>query len=119
MKSTVSKLEQMAFGLATAQFISSDNDFEGTWYETYQFLAECVSEGKEPEEWVAWEPFETWEWSDIVEQINSEAASILTQLKEALAYAKKGIVASAIDCTLDDDMIQLDMNLMVELGSRE
>ena len=29
----VSKLEQMAYGHATAQFISCDNGFEGTWFE--------------------------------------------------------------------------------------
>lgn len=55
----VSKLEQMAYGHATAQFISCDNGFEGTWFERYQYLSECVSDNKEPEGWVAWQPFET------------------------------------------------------------
>ncbi|GLQ31470.1 hypothetical protein [Litoribrevibacter albus] len=80
----VSKLEQMAYGHATAQFISCDNGFEGTWFERYQYLSECVSDNKEPEGWVAWQPFETWEWSDIVEQIDSEADSFLWQAPDIL-----------------------------------
>lgn len=115
----VSKLEQMAYGHATAQFISCDNGFEGTWFERYQYLSECVSDNKEPEGWVAWQPFETWEWSDIVEQIDSEADSFLSTIKQALEYVKNGIVASAIDCSLDSDMNQLDMVHLVELGSKE
>ena len=40
-------------------------------------------------------------------------------MKQALEYAKNGIVASAIDCSLDSDMNQLDMVHLVELGSKE
>jgi len=115
----VRKLEQMALGLATSQHISSDNGYEGTWYETYQYLADCVSEGKEPEDWAAYQPFEDYEWDQILEEIRNEASLILTKLEEALEYAKRGIVASAINCTLDSDMTQLDMEHMVELGSQE
>ena len=39
----VSKLEQMAYGHATAQFISCDNGFEGTWFERYQYLSEWIN----------------------------------------------------------------------------
>jgi hypothetical protein len=115
----VRKLEQMALGLATSQHISSDNGYEGTWYETYRYLSDCVSEGKEPEDWAAYQPFEDYEWDQILEEIRNEASLILTKLEEALEYAKRGIVASAINCTLNDDMTQLDMESMVELGSQE
>ncbi len=119
MNSPVSKLEKMAYAQATAQFVSCDNNFEGTWYERYQYLTECVSENKNPEGWVAWQPFETWDWNDIVEQIDSEANSFLITLKQVLEYAKNGIVASAIDCSLDSDMNLLDMIQLVEIGSEE
>ena len=119
MNAPVSKLEKMAFGQATALFVSCDNNFKGTWYERYQFLAECVFENKSPEGWIAWQPFETWDWNDIVEQIDSEANSFLETLKQALEYAKNGIVASAIDCSLDSDMNQMDMIQLVEIGSKE
>ncbi|MCG8613785.1 MAG: hypothetical protein MI864_25020 [Pseudomonadales bacterium] len=117
--STVTKLEQMALGQATAQFVSCDNNFKGTWYERYQYLAECVSQNKSPDGWIAWQPFETWEWSDIVEQIESEANSFLKTIKQALEYVKKGIVTSVIDCPLDSDINQVDMIQLVEIGSKE
>ena len=116
-----SKLEQMAYGYATAQFVSSsDDDFDGSWFERYQHLAECVDENKELDGWVAWEPFETWDWADIVDQIDSEAHSLLATLKQVLKYAKQGIVNAAIAGELDCfDMNLLDLVQMVEQGSKE
>ncbi|MCS4349533.1 hypothetical protein [Klebsiella pneumoniae] len=61
--------------------------------------------------------FEHWEWKDILEQIESEAESLLSTIKSVLGLAHKGIIQSAIDCSLDSDMTQLDLIGMVELGS--
>lgn len=116
----VSTLEQMAYGHATAQFISQDNGFEGTWFERYQYLVDCVSDNKAPEDWVAWQPFENWEWSDIVEQIDNEAATLTKLLESILDLAKKGLVHEALNMSaiFCDDMNLLDMDGLVELGAR-
>ncbi|WP_206605713.1 hypothetical protein [Pelagibaculum spongiae] len=119
MNTLTSKLEQMAYGHATSQFISSDNDFEGTWYERYQFLADCVENSIDPDGWFAWAPFETWEWRDIVTSIDDEASSLVVTMKQALEYAKGGMVVSAINGSLDSDMNQLDMIQLLELGAKE
>ncbi|WHQ93996.1 hypothetical protein MO408_28025 (plasmid) [Klebsiella pneumoniae] len=50
-------------------------------------------------------------------QIESEAESLLSTIKSVLGLAHKGIIQSAIDCSLDSDMTQLDLIGMVELGS--
>lgn len=34
----------------------------------------------EPEDLVVWQPFEHWEWKDILEQIESEAESLLSTI---------------------------------------
>lgn len=115
----VNQLEQVAYGHVTSHFISCDNGFEGTWYERYQFLTKCVSEDTEPDGWAVWEPFETWDWSQIVEQIDSDAKSLISTMNLVLEYAKKGIVLSAKDCSLGSDMKQLNMIMLVDRGSKE
>lgn len=114
-----SRLEQMAYGFATSQMISTFGDTEGTWYDRYLYLCESVGNDEDPDGWVAWQPFEHWEWKDILDQIESEALAILSNFKDLLDLAKKGIVQSAIDCTLDSDMNLIDMESMVELGAQQ
>lgn len=112
---TVSKLEELAYGHATAQILSDLGGNEN-WYSAYQYLTECMENGSEPDGLVVWQPFEYWEWRDIAEQIESEAMSLLSSYKRVLEYAKNGIIEAAIDCTLDSDMNQLDMVHLVESG---
>ncbi|HBY0479872.1 hypothetical protein ACRN9J_18265 [Shewanella baltica] len=110
------KVEQIAYGHATAQVLSELGQQEN-WYKTYEYLSECVERGDEPDDLIVWQPFEHWEWKDILEQIESEAESLLSTIKSVLALAHKGIIQSAIDCSLDSDMTQLDLIGMVELGN--
>ena len=115
----VSKLEQMAYGHATAIFISSSGDFEGTWYERYEFLADHTGGGEDDDildGWIPWEPFEALSWRNIVELIYNEADEILALLEDALEHAKRGIVTSVIDGSLGG-VAQLDMERMVEIGA--
>ena len=110
------KVEQIAYGHATAQVLSEMGPQEN-WYKAYEYLSECVELGDDPEDLVVWQKFEHWEWKDILEQIESEAESLLSTIKLVLGLAHKGIIQSAIDCSLDSDMTQLDLIGMVELGS--
>lgn len=110
------KVEQIAYGHATAQVLS-DLGQQQNGYKSYEYLSECVERGEEPDDLIVWQPFEHWEWEDILEQIESEADSLLSTIKSVLALAHKGIIQSAMDCSLDSDMTQLDLIGMVELGS--
>ncbi|CAM3329802.1 hypothetical protein HZS38_04900 [Xenorhabdus nematophila] len=110
------KVEQIAYGHATAQVLSELGQQEN-WYKAYKYLSECVERGDEPDDLIVWQPFEHWEWKDILEQIESEAESLLSTIKSVFALAHKGIIQSAIDCSLDSDMTQLDLIGMVELGN--
>ncbi|MDF5425523.1 hypothetical protein P3691_25160, partial [Vibrio parahaemolyticus] len=106
------KVEQIAYGHATALVLSELGQQEN-WCKAYEYLSECVERGDEPEDLVVWQPFEHWEWKDILEQIESEAESLLSTIKSVLGLAHKGIIQSAIDCSLDSDMTQLDLIGMV------
>lgn len=115
---TVSKLEELALGHATAQILSDLGERE-KWYDAYQYLTECLENGSEPDGLVVWQPFEHWTWHDVAQQIESEAMSLLSSFKRLLDYAKNGIIEATIDCTLDSDMNQLDMVHMVESGMHQ
>ena len=104
------KLEQLAYGHAAAKFLSELGDRSG-WYAAYCLLAESVDKNEEPE-LTAWAPFENDPWSDIL----AEAEALLGTIKLAFNLAHKGIVESAIDCTLDSDMNALCLQSMVEKG---
>ncbi len=108
------KLEQLAYGHAAAKFLSELGDRSG-WYAAYCLLAESVDKNEEPE-LTAWAPFENDPWSDILDHIDAEAEALLGTIKLAFNLAHKGIVESAIDCTLDSDMNALCLQSMVEKG---
>lgn len=112
---TVSKLEELARGHATARILSDLGGSEN-WYSAYQYLTECLENGIEPDGLVVWQPFEHWTWHDVAEQIEADAMSLLSSFKRLLEYAKNGIIEAAIDCTLDSDMNQLDMVYLAESG---
>lgn len=109
-------VEQIAYGHATAQVLSELGQQEN-WYKAYEYLSECVERGDEPEDLVVCQLLEHWEWKDILEQIESEAESLLSTIKLVLGLAHKGIIHSTIDSSLNFDMTQLDLIEMVELGS--
>jgi hypothetical protein len=110
-------LERHCFGLATSMFISGDNGFEGTWFERYQFLAKCVEDEIEPEEWSPWEPFEYWEWQQIVSEIENQADSFLHSFKYLMELTHQGIIQSACDDTLGLDMTLINLERMLEMGN--
>lgn len=110
------KLEKLAYAHATAQYLSEKGEIEN-WYKAYAHLIKCVEKDEVPENLIAWQPFETWEWKDIASQIDCEAESLLSSYKQVLELAKQGIVKSAIEATLDSDMNLLHMESMIELGA--
>lgn len=82
------KVEQIAYGHATAQVLSEMGAQEN-WYKAYEYLSECVELGDDPEDLVVWQKFEHWEWKDILEQIESEAESLLSTIKLVLGFTTK------------------------------
>ncbi|AIJ10692.1 hypothetical protein ACW6AV_003458 [Edwardsiella piscicida] len=108
-------LEKIAYGYATAQTLSSLGD-QTEWYQAYVYLSTCVGQGVSPDGLIIWQPFEDWEWEDVLEHIEDGAKSILSSLKQVLNLAHKGIVQSSANGALDTNLTQLDMALMVEVG---
>ena len=113
-------IEQMAIGHATSQIISCDNNFQGTWFEKFQYINENLSNRDELDGWVAWQPFENLDWPDIIANIQKEAESLTGLMTELLENAKHGLIFTALfaekDCSIDSGFEELDMGLMVETG---
>lgn len=119
--STKTQLEQIIYGRTTAVMLCELGTHKDG-YSAYQYLCELaekgeLSGGQEPDDLIVWAPFENWSWLEILDYIDSEAEELLHTVKKVLSLAHKGIVQSAIDCTLDSDMNLLDLKEMVEKGS--
>ncbi|ALZ82528.1 hypothetical protein GL272_19705 [Aeromonas veronii] len=115
------QLEQIAYSHATAMMLSNLGTHENG-YSAYLYLCVLAEQSEDPNEQLpdgisAWGPFEDWSLLDVLNQIDNEAEALLSTLKTVLSLAHKGIVQSAIDCTLDSDLNQLDLKSMVEKGS--
>jgi len=111
----MSYLEKKAVGFAAAQTLCFHN--EGIpFYENYMNVVNAVSDGDDPDNCVIFKPYENMEWCDVIAHIDAEADALLIQFKAVLKDAKNGIVQSAIDDTLDSDMNNLCMELMVDKG---
>jgi len=112
-----SKIEQIAYAQATSQVLS---DFSGhkNGYCAYAHLSDSVRRGETPDDLVVWQPFEHWEWQDILQQIESEAESLLSTLKTVLSLAHQGIIQPVMDGHLAFDINRLDLQAMVELASK-
>lgn len=113
---SVSQLEKMAYGTATALFVCGLEDPE-KWYEHYVELCDAADKGQEPDGFAAWQPFENSGLEEVLSQIDTVAASILQSYREVLSFAKAGLVEAAIECTLDSDMNALDLSFMVDRGA--
>jgi len=74
--------------------------------------------GNEPENCNKYQPFENWNWEDLINHISNESDIILMHFKQLLEDAKTGLVTSAINCTLDSDLTTLCMQSMVDKGTQ-
>jgi hypothetical protein len=112
-------LKQHALGLAAAQILGFTDDFNSheKWYAGYQLLADNVDNGVEPDHVSIWEPFENLTWEEVLNQINTEADAIHDTLKRTLELAKVGLIDAAIECDLDSDFNNLNIEGMVERGA--
>ena len=110
-----SQLEQTAIGLATAQFVSCDNE-DRTFYQCYLEIVEHNVNNDEPNCCVICEAYEYWDWHSVIEQIDSLANDILAILKKSLEFCKAGIVYMTTHCELEGDMNLLDMEAMFDKG---
>ena len=108
-------IEKLVYAQATAKYLS-ELENESDWYKTYEYLVKCVEEGKKPD-LIVWQPFEYWDWENIVENINNEAESMLYLLEQVLEFAKKGLIKFVADNTFPTDINQLCLKDMVELGA--
>ena len=118
---TKTQLEQIAYNHAAAMMFSDLGTHENG-YSAYLYLCERAEKSEDPNEQLpddisAWGPFENCNLLDVLNQIDCEAEALLPTLETVLTFAHKGIVQSAIDCTLDSDMNLLDLKEMVEKGS--
>lgn len=114
--STHQTLEQLAYGHATSNVISSTGSFEGDWYECYQHMA-SVSQPDELENWSAVQPYESYDLSELLELIDSEAQVILDAMDSALELAKRGLVLAATSQPLKNVFTGIDMHQMVRVGA--
>jgi hypothetical protein len=116
MNTQTTMLEQMAYGLATAQIVSCEK-FDGSKFDQYQFLTENASDDEKLEDWIVAPAFANLEWPDVVENIDCEAQAILSAMKESLEFAKQGLVL-ATNGPLRNVFSGLDMQRMVDVGAK-
>ena len=110
-----STIEKLIYAQATAKYLSELED-KNTWYKAYEQLIECIEKGEKPD-LVVWQPFEHWDWEDIVESINTEAESIVYLFEQILEFVKKGLISSIKNGTFPEDINQLCLKDMAELGA--
>jgi len=112
-----SNLEQIAQARAATQYLSGLDSLEEAW-AAYDQLVKSVEDGSEPD-LVRWQPFENWDWAELLDQIQSESEANNLLFKKILSQVKCGLVASAIDCTLDSDMNMVDMEILFSVGGSD
>lgn len=110
-------LEQFCLSLATSLFVGDDNGFGGTWFDRYQYLADCVEKGVSPDGWSPWKPFENRDWAAVIGEIDNHSELLHHSFKELLNLVHTGIIQSATDDMLNLDMNQIDLEYMLELGA--
>jgi len=108
-------LEKRAISLAAGNSLCFE--IEGpSFYEEYMKVINDFDNGKEPENCNKYQPFENWNWEDLINHISNESDFILMHFKQLLEDAKTGLIKSATDCTLDSDLTTLCMQGMVDKG---
>lgn len=108
-------LEQIAQARAATQYLSGLDSLEKACV-AYDQLVKSVEGGFEPD-LVRWQPFENWGWAELLDQIQSESEVNQLLFKKILSQVKRGLIASAIDCSLDSDMNMVDMENLFSVGS--
>ncbi len=119
---THNALEKMAYGQAAGKILSNIGKYEGKWidgaYAAYLYLRDCVNKREDHVDLSVAKEYENLEWTDVLEDIETEADVLLISWKRVLELAKAGIVHATIECELDGDLNELDMIHMVELGDQ-
>lgn len=108
-----SNLEHIAQARAVTQYLSRLESLEEAWAAYNQLVNR---EGYEPD-LVRWQPFESWAWAELLDQIESESKANHLLFKDILSQVKCGLIASAIDCSLDSDINMVDMENQFSIGA--
>lgn len=64
----------------------------------------------------AWEPFEHYDWSDLSSLIDEHAVVVESDIKSLMGYIHAGITHETIECNLDSDVGQWDMQHILSVG---
>ena len=75
-------LHKAAIEYTIGQYFSSCADEIGL-FKTYELLQESVETGIENPDLIPWAPFENWEFSALLEQIDSDACALEALLIQA------------------------------------
>lgn len=102
-------LDQLAYGHATAKLINSTGTHQCCWYESYEYLAQHVSQPEKLKGWTPVQPYEDNSWTELLELIDFEAQVILEAMQSALELAKQGLVLAATSKPLKEVFNGIDM----------
>jgi hypothetical protein len=116
----ITTVEKIAYGIATAQCLVLPDDYDEKWYRAYTFLSDVIEKECDPEVYgfFKWENLEHLTWPKVLDHIETEKHFIAKQFNKLLLCAKKGIVHSAIECTLDSDLNALDLDFQIKQGAQ-
>lgn len=109
-------LDKIAISRITKMIVS--NPIDGDYYETYLAIRNSVfHHAQESLAHLDFKfPFDDMCLAEAQYYIEDEAAKMISDYAEALEMAKVGLIESAIDGSLDSDMSQVDMELMVDIA---
>ncbi|MCE9932697.1 hypothetical protein [Aeromonas salmonicida] len=106
-------IDKMAIGMAMSYLFCDLEDFNDA-FDTYIKLKD--SDGELFDELTLWEPVAGKSVEQVIDLVEDMALSNSQTLRQLADAIKAGLVAKAIDCTLDSDFNALDMTAVAEEG---
>lgn len=108
-------IDKMAIGMAMGCIFCGLEDFNDA-FDAYLKLKD--SDGDFFDELTLWEPVEGKSFEQVIDIVEDMAFSNNQTLRQLADAIKAGLIAKAIDCTLDSDFNNLDMVAIAEEGYR-
>jgi len=106
-------IDKMAIGMAMSCLFCGLDDFNDA-FDAYIELKD--SDGENFDELILWEPVEGKSFEQVIDIVEDMAFSNNQTLRQLADAIKAGLIAKAIDCTLDSDFNNLDMVAIAEEG---
>jgi len=113
-------IEKKAIGIVTNILLGVPDKYVSSedWYGAYLLFKKVLDNDDDPEQFgfYIWEPLKEQRWDHLLHYIEEYKSVVEKEILKAFSLAKKGIVQSSINMTLDEDLNSLDLEYMMGQG---